>query len=355
MSDTQIAREIINVTIRLAANAITQAGFGTPLFIGTTDPGASPKVALYGSLEEVAETYDTTDPEYLAAQAFFAQRPQPKQILLGYKSGSETYVEALTAIQAINDDFFFVAIESRLKADAEAMANAVAALSGTRQFHVVTNDADTLDSASTTSTAYALRNANQDQTFLYYHATASLYPEMATIAKVAIPSETGRRGPGSLPVFYQSVSGIAGESFSAAQRAALELNHVNHFRSFVNEVRVFGGQASGGAWFDNMYGLAWLEARLAEGGAQLLTQKADRGEKVGFDDEGLALVDSKLREVLNIAVNTGFILDDFVLTVPTREDTTFTDRANRVLNGIEFEANLVGAVKTMTVSGILEA
>jgi hypothetical protein len=335
---------------------VTRSGFGTPLFIGPTDPaGGRPKVASYANLAEVLAVYANNTPEYNAALAFFGQNPKPSKMLIGYKASGEAYDVALAAIRAINDDWFFLTVASRAKADALLLAPIVNALPGLRQTHFTTNESITLDGASTTATAVELGNLNLKTAFLAYHPTATLYPEMAVLGRVAIQRETGNVGPGSFPSFYQPVAGITASVFTSTQRALLETRKVNYFQTLANNVRVFGGKSTGGEWFDVMYFAAWLQARVSENVTELLTRAADRQEKVPFTDDGIAAVEAAITEVLDVAVRIGGILPDYKVTTPKRSQTTFADRTNRYLNGITFVANLQGAVRTVQIRGTLVA
>ncbi len=76
--------DIVNVTVNLSPLAAGRADFGVPLFIGTSDVlTAEERLRLYGSLEEIAEDFENTSPEYLAAQAYYSQSPKPKNCMIG--------------------------------------------------------------------------------------------------------------------------------------------------------------------------------------------------------------------------------------------------------------------------------
>lgn len=191
-----LIRDRVKVTILRDTSAVERVSFGVPLFIGTTDEGVV--AASYANLEEVAAVYAETTPEYKAALAFFSQQPNPDQIVIGYKSGAQTYSEAMTAIRALNDEWFAVAIESRLEADALGMAAAVSALPGIRQFWAATDDAGVLDSADTTDIASQLQALNYDQARVVYHSlAAAAYPELAILGRVLPIVENRTSAPGT--------------------------------------------------------------------------------------------------------------------------------------------------------------
>ena len=350
-----LIRDRVQVEILRDTSAISQVSFGVPLFIGDTT--GAPRAASYANMEEVADEFAITDPEYLAAQAFFAQTPQPRRLIIGNKDALETYVEAITAIRAVNDEWFAVAIEETdpSVADATAIATAVSALPGLRQVWFRSADADILDGTSTTDIAAELQDANFDQARVVYHTLAATnYADMAMLGRVLPIPESRTSGPGSAAWHDQPIVGITGDSFTSTQRAAAEAKNAEFFISVASATRAMGGKMAGGEWGDVMHGLAWLETRISEDIYQLLARAADRRQKVPYTDEGISRVEGTLRNRLDIAVSTG-LLADFVTSAPRREDTQFNDRANRILRDVTFDANLAGAIKFVNVSGVVTA
>lgn len=90
---------VVDVTITRETTSVSQAGFGTMLILGDNgDP--SNLVREYSSLTEVAENYETTDEEYLAAAAAFSQSPSPDTVKIGH---SGTYVAQVQTITFSGD------------------------------------------------------------------------------------------------------------------------------------------------------------------------------------------------------------------------------------------------------------
>lgn len=349
-----LIRDRVKVQILRDTSAVSRVSFGVPLFIGTTDVGV--RAASYANLEEVGEVFDESNPEYKAALAFFSQQPQPRQLIIGFKDGAETYTEAMNEIRAVNDEWFAVAIESRDDSDALAMAPAVSALPGLRQFWFVSADPLILDPADETNIAYQLREANFDQARVVYHSQgATIFPDMAMLGRVLPIPESRTTGPGSAAWHDQPIIGITGESFTSTQRSALEAFYAEYFINVAGATRAMGGKMAGGEWGDVMHFVAWLETRLAEDVYELMARAGNRREKIPYSDEGIARVESVVRNRLDIGVSIGGILDDFEVTVPRREDTQFGDRVNRVLKDVNFEANLAGAIKFVEIIGVVTA
>ncbi|NTG00108.1 DUF3383 domain-containing protein [Agrobacterium rhizogenes] len=76
--------DVVNVTINLAPLAAAQRNFGALLIIGSSDViDTSERIRQYSDLDAIAEDFGTTAPEYLSADLFFSQTPQPSIVYVG--------------------------------------------------------------------------------------------------------------------------------------------------------------------------------------------------------------------------------------------------------------------------------
>lgn len=76
--------DVVTVGIILAPSAAPARNFGALLIIGSsTVVDVSERIREYSTLAQVATDFGTTAPEYLAAQAFFSQSPQPNRVKIG--------------------------------------------------------------------------------------------------------------------------------------------------------------------------------------------------------------------------------------------------------------------------------
>ena len=349
-----LIRDRVRVQILRDTSAVSRVGFGVPLFIG--EKVVASRALSYANLEEVEAVYDQTDEEYKAALAFFTQAPQPRQLVIGYKDTGETYPEALSAIRVVNDEWFAVAIESRLDADALAMSSAVSALPGLRQFWFRSDAAGILDQLVDDDIASQLKDLNYDQARVVYHSlAATAYPDMAQLGRVLPIPESRTTGPGSTAWYDQPIVGIPGDSFTSSQRSTLEDKNAEYFINVAQATRSQGGKMAGGEWGDVIHFVAWLETRIAEDLYETMTRTADRRSKIPYNDAGIAVVESVVRNRLDLAVLIGGINDDYEVSVPRREETQFGDRVNRVLKDVTFTANLQGAIKFIEVQGVVSA
>ncbi|CAB5223260.1 Protein of unknown function DUF3383 [uncultured Caudovirales phage] len=325
------------------------------------------RVASYASITEVLADYLITTPEYKAANAFFSQGGNAKQLLIGFKGATETYSEALGFVRALRDDFYAIAIQDATKAVQLALASTVLALAGRKIVFFRTDDANTLNAGNSTDVGASLKALNNDYAHVTYHYqahtatnTAGYFPEMAIMGRVLPIVENQRQAPGSTHWHLQPVVGIPA-SFNAAggklgftqtERSTFEAKNVEALENDGSDTRTLVGKMAGGEWGDVIHGAAWLEARMEEDLYILKTQQADRFAKIGYDAKGIDLIEQTIRARLKKAVETRFVDAGFTVTAPAVEETSSTDRANRTYSAT-FEARLIGAVKYMTILGTL--
>jgi hypothetical protein len=325
------------------------------------------RVGSYASLEEVAVVYDTTDPEYLASQAYFSQG-DVNPLMIGYKKSSESYSQALTAIRAIRDDFYAIAIQNDDLSVQTAFGTTVLGLAGEKIAFYRTSDANTLNAGNSTDIASVLKAVDNDYVHVTYHYNTysgtnitGLFPEMAYMGVILAITETPTFSAGSFAWHNQKVVGITSSfnpvggkrAFTQTERNTLNTKNADAFESDGANVRSLGGKMAGGEWGDVIHGTAWLKTRLGEDFYQLLATKADLQQKVTFDVNGLAEVEQTLRNRLNLAVDSNFIDSNYTVSVPKLQDTLAEDRANRTLKDVKFTARLTGAVKFIEVRGIV--
>lgn len=84
--------DAINVQVNIGTTAVQTRSFGTLMIAGST-PGVidtSERYRSYGSLDEVAGDFGLTAPEYLAAEIYFSQEPQPQSLMVGFWAQAAT-------------------------------------------------------------------------------------------------------------------------------------------------------------------------------------------------------------------------------------------------------------------------
>jgi hypothetical protein len=75
---------LVRVQVNLQPLAAPRRGFGTLLIMGDSDViSGAERFRTYLSIDEVAEDFGTTAPEYLGAELYFSQVPRPDELMIG--------------------------------------------------------------------------------------------------------------------------------------------------------------------------------------------------------------------------------------------------------------------------------
>ena len=100
----------VSISISTGSVSPTRVGFGIPMVISHSATWAE-RVRTYSNLAAVVVDFAvTTSPEYLAAQALFAQSPRPKNIKIGRASLQPTQVYKITPL-AVNSHTYIVNVK----------------------------------------------------------------------------------------------------------------------------------------------------------------------------------------------------------------------------------------------------
>ena len=111
--------DIVTVTVNVADAQLTRTGFGTVLLVGNIESAVfATRVQTFNSIDEVTALFATTTDVHKAASAFFSQSPRPGSMKIGrQEAGDADLAEALVAIVAEDDDWYFLALTDHADAD----------------------------------------------------------------------------------------------------------------------------------------------------------------------------------------------------------------------------------------------
>ena len=336
-----------DITINITAGtlAVQQQVF-RPLIVGSG--GIASGVVIAESLTDVTDAgYVDTDNEYLMAAAMFAQSPSPEDVMIIRKASGTTYSNALTALKTTNDDWYAICVESREKADLNAVGTW--ANSNKKFFFGGTDDITSLTDRNVDREAYLVHD-NDDTDF----------PECAWVGKCI--SKT----PGSATWKWKTLSGQNASTFTSTELNTIRTNSGQALQSQKNVVFVNEGLCTSGEYIDIILGQDWVEDQLTTDLLSLFL----KNDKIAFDDTGIAQVEGVVRDVLRRAGDNGIIAravsdddleisDDKVyiyqVTMVSRADTSASDRAARTYQGISFVYTTAGAIHKTTVTGYIQA
>lgn len=241
-------------------------------------------------------------------------------------------------IKEEDNDFYGVVLDTASTLEAEALAAAVEA--DRKILAVQCADSDILtDTAG--NLAETLEAAGYNRTFLIYNLDNFDFANAAWLGK-QFPKD-----PGSSTWAFKSLSGVTVDALTDTQIAAIESNDANHYTNTKGLAMTLAGTMASGRYIDVQRGIDWLTVRMQERIIQLLANS----DKVPFTASGITALENEVRGQLEEAVANNVITTGYTVTPPAIEDVSTTDKANRVLNSLDFSATLAGAIHQVTING----
>ena len=208
---------VVNVAVEMSPTAAALRNFGSCLILGDSDIiDTDERIRLYSSISDIATDFGISSREYLAAQAFFSQSPQPTQVYIGRwaKSATAGRLRGRTLSSAEQDISLFPAITTgtlSLTIDGASKSMASIDLSAETNLNGV---ASQISSALGVSGSCAWTG----ERFVITSATTGTSSTVATTDTGTLSSLMGFAGSAT------SVAGVAAESLASAITALLDYN-----------------------------------------------------------------------------------------------------------------------------------
>ena len=172
----------------------------------------------------------------------------------------------------------------------------------------------------------------------------------------ALLAHTGNKEVGSFTYKNMSLKGVyADESITKAQ---LEEYHGINVNAYVHKAGydcTSEGKLANGQYIDILDAKDWLITQIKYRLQQLLIIN----DKVPYDDNGIAMLESVVVDVLKEAYDNGMIAESedgggaYTVNFAKRSETKSSDREQRQYMEGKFSFDLAGAVHTVTVNGVI--
>lgn len=256
-------------------------------------------------------------------------------------AATETYVEALEAVQNVNNKWYALTCETHVKADILLIA---AAIEAKKKIYITSSDDTDVKTSATTDVASALKAAGYFRTALIWSATADTeFPECAWVGFQL------QEAPGSNTWAYKQLAGVTVSSLSDTEASNIKGKNATTYEIVGGVNRTVGGATAGGEWIDVMVFVDWLEAKMTE----RIWFRLANSKKIPYTRAGATIIETEVRAQLSEGVRAGGIADDTPYTVITPDVLTINQnsRANRVFEGMKFEARLAGAIHFVKIAG----
>ena len=316
-------RPIVKVDINLSAKAAARKGFNVGLVLGTSNViPVTERVRVYTSAAALlADGFTNTSDEYVAAQLYFSQSPQPDKLCVGVvdTANNEDKATAIEACRQANSEWYeFVALGA---SDSETEALALWAESAnprTMQMYT-THSTNVLQPTYTEPEQEGdepvqiediftkLKNAN-------YRRSWGVYQEGSQNAAAAWMGRANGMNSGTagsmFTLAYKSVAGVATDSLTEAQVQYVcgsRTTSGNNGNVYITRAEDYDllqqGYMADGTSFDEVMGLDMLENDITLNVMDLLAQS----RKVPQTAAGVASIINVINQACEKHVSTGFI------------------------------------------------
>lgn len=317
---------------------IGKVGFGMPLILIENAGAAIPYKEVTDAAEAVTAGVSANSDAYKAVQLLFAQTHAPKRIAV---CGVTTDAKTALADATLTDRDWRQLIVINAGATATALSDLITAvekLPGKLLFA-------SLDTDDTTE----LTVTDVQRTVLFYCDATEGVP----VPAAALVGESAGRAAGSFTYKNLVLTGLAAQQLTSAQIDAIHRKGGITFVAKAGDNVTSEGKVAGGEYIDIIDSEDYIVQQLT-----YKTQKAlNNAAKVPYDNNGIALLESVAVDVLQNAYINGMIVTNedgtpgYNASYALREDTSETDRSNRVYLGGRFSFKLSGAIHTVEITG----
>jgi hypothetical protein len=250
----------------------------------------------------------------------------------------------LAAIYTFDSDWYGLVPDHFGKAEALAAA---AWIETHRKIMVVdTADTAVMDSGSTTDILYALNALAYTRTAVMFSRNQLMHYQGAAWQGSRLPQT-----PGSDTWKFNALVGCVASNFTSAERDAILAKKGNDYIRVAGIDMTEEGWSVAGEFMDTVRFIDWLQA---EGQIRIFGQLTG-GQKIPYTDAGITSVCGTLLGALYAGVKAGGLAKDPepTITAPKVDDIDVSDRAARLVEGIEFTGRLAGAIHKLKIKGRL--
>ena len=266
----------------------------------------------------------------------------PSNVKIEDKTADAGIVADLTALAALDDDFYGFVIDS--PSELEMIAAAGWAETQVKIFAAHLSGSRPGDASDTTDNASAMHTTAYKNTFAIYHSDQTQCPDAAWLG-VMMPKDPSFGGSW----IFKSLGGVTGEKLSGSFITGLRSKRVNTYENKGGTYVTLGAYMFGPRFIDQTTLVHELTARIQERGWLAL-----QNDLPYSDASGDALVGEVLSE-LQIRVTRGSLLANPapVCTHPLVSSISSVDKAARHFPDINFSAHTSGGVHSVTITGKL--
>lgn len=253
----------------------------------------------------------------------------------------ESWVTTINEVSLVNNTWYAVMIESHLDADILAVAGQI---EGMKKVYATSSSSAGIKTTSTTDIFSQLEALGYQRTFGLYSATADTeFPECAWVGYQL------QEQPGSNTWAYKALSGATVSKLSDTESQNVQGKAGSTYENVGGLNSTIGAKMFGGEWIDVIIFVDWLEQRMKE----RLWSRMVNSKKIPYTAAGAAIIEAEIRAQLNDGIRVGGLAPSPAPTVEVPDVLSLPQnaRAQRIFEGIKFEARLAGAIHFVKIAG----
>lgn len=254
---------------------------------------------------------------------------------------TESWVTTINEVSLDNNTWYAVMIESHLDADILAVAGQV---EGLKKVYATSSSSAGIKTTGTTDIFSQLKDLGYQRTFGAYSATADTeFPECAWVGFQL------QEQPGSNTWAYKALSGVTVSRLSDTESQNIQAKAGSTYERVGGLNSTIGAKMFGGEWIDVIIFVDWLEQRMKE----RLWSRMVNSKKIPYTAAGAAIIEAEIRAQLNDGIRVGGLAPSPSpsVEVPDVLSLSQNSRAQRIFDGIKFEARLAGAIHFVKIRG----
>ena len=254
----------------------------------------------------------------------------------------------ISALQAINDDWYCILSEVSSDAIGNAIGDWVAA--ETKVALLKSADSGILLSGTTTDIASDLKADENDRASVWYSPEVTPYLP-AAVAGLWLPTD-----PGEATTVHKKLRGVPATALNGSETAVADGKYANYYQRYTSSLALTRmGRMASGKFVHTRREIDWLVARCQEALVALLASSP----KVPYTTAGISRVKTALEGVVATAIANDVLSPGTpdsetdpvpVVTVPSIEDVPAEDKASGTLNNVVVSGVLAGAIVTINIT-----
>lgn len=342
-------KDRVDVVVSLGTQPISTASFDSAMFlveVSDIPVAFTEDYRVYTNLAGmITDGFAITDSAYLfAALVFGGNFPAKSLYVVQYETGTTTPTAAFNTMVAADSTAYWIGCDDHTAAIVSPLV--LAAASVNKMVVNTSEEAGILVPATDTDSGSVLQALGYDNVITLYHSDAD-----ANYASGGIIGAMAAIQAGTSTLEDKTLVGVSSDSFTATEITALQDKNVAYYSTIAGVNSLFNSKVASGQFLDTIVFADWLKARIGEQVYGLLKRTSDQGKKVSYDEKGMTLIRSSIRQVIDQGLANGSISPDIypLIRTPTREEISDANRADRILPDVVVEILYSGAIHKVMI------